>query len=136
MPHPASSPALDRLLLTGAAGVLGTVLRESLRPYAHILRLSDIAPMAWLPDTGSARSIASSAEPVAQRWNPGRAISSSQRPGLQPRRADDVPVRLAPSVQAIWAFDYDEDDGAPHNRRLFVDIQRHPGRPDGGRRAE
>ncbi|TBW04381.1 NAD(P)-dependent oxidoreductase [Azotobacter chroococcum] len=46
MPRPASSPVLDRLLLTGAAGNLGKVLRESLRPYARILRLSDISPMA------------------------------------------------------------------------------------------
>lgn len=35
----------NRLLLTGAAGGLGKVLRESLRPYANIIRLSDIAPM-------------------------------------------------------------------------------------------
>ena len=34
---------LDRLLLTGAAGGLGKVLRERLRPYADVLRLSDIA---------------------------------------------------------------------------------------------
>lgn len=36
----------NRLLLTGAAGGLGKVLRESLKPYANTLRLSDIAPMA------------------------------------------------------------------------------------------
>ncbi|EPN46769.1 hypothetical protein A244_23083 [Pseudomonas syringae pv. actinidiae ICMP 18807] len=36
----------NRLLLTGAAGGLGKVLRETLRPYSHILRLSDIAEMA------------------------------------------------------------------------------------------
>lgn len=36
---------IDRLLLTGAAGALGKVLREGLRPYARTLRLSDIAPM-------------------------------------------------------------------------------------------
>ncbi|MGM3387828.1 NAD(P)-dependent oxidoreductase [Stutzerimonas stutzeri] len=35
----------NRLLLTGAAGGLGKVLRETLRPYATIIRLSDIAPM-------------------------------------------------------------------------------------------
>jgi uronate dehydrogenase len=37
---------LNRLLLTGAAGALGQVLRQSLRPYAINLRLSDVAPMA------------------------------------------------------------------------------------------
>ncbi|WP_457977662.1 NAD(P)-dependent oxidoreductase [Ectopseudomonas composti] len=36
----------NRLLLTGAAGGLGKVLRERLRPYATILRLSDIGEMA------------------------------------------------------------------------------------------
>lgn len=36
----------NRLLLTGAAGGLGKVLRETLRPYTKVLRLSDIADMA------------------------------------------------------------------------------------------
>lgn len=36
-----------------------------------------------------------------------------------------------PSVQAIWAFDYDTDTGTPHNRRLLVDMKPLPGRPDG-----
>jgi uronate dehydrogenase len=36
----------NRLLLTGAAGGLGKVLRESLRPYARVIRLSDIAGIA------------------------------------------------------------------------------------------
>ena len=35
----------NRLLLTGAAGGLGKVLRETLRPYAKVIRLSDIAGM-------------------------------------------------------------------------------------------
>lgn len=36
-----------------------------------------------------------------------------------------------PAVQKIWAFDYDTDTGTPHNRRLFVDMNLYPGRPDG-----
>lgn len=40
----------NRLLLTGAAGGLGKVLRERLRPYAKVLRLSDIADMAPATD--------------------------------------------------------------------------------------
>ena len=41
-----SRAPFNRLLLTGAAGGLGKVLRERLRPYANVLRLSDIAALA------------------------------------------------------------------------------------------
>ena len=41
----ASLPRLQRLLLTGAAGGLGKVLRERLVPYAQVLRVSDIAAL-------------------------------------------------------------------------------------------
>jgi sugar lactone lactonase YvrE len=36
-----------------------------------------------------------------------------------------------PSVQKIWAFDYDTGSGTPSNQRLFVDMTPLPGRPDG-----
>ena len=36
-----------------------------------------------------------------------------------------------PTRQRIWVFDYDRDEGVPHDRRLFVDMNAHPGRPDG-----
>src|SRR3546814_18280151 len=42
---PLDTARCHRLLVTGAAGGLGTVLRHRLRPYADILRLSDISPM-------------------------------------------------------------------------------------------
>jgi sugar lactone lactonase YvrE len=36
-----------------------------------------------------------------------------------------------PLSQQVWAFDYDVELGVPSNRRLFVDMRQHPGRPDG-----
>jgi uronate dehydrogenase len=36
---------IQKLLLTGAAGGLGKVLRQTLKPHAHVLRLSDKMPM-------------------------------------------------------------------------------------------
>ena len=36
-----------------------------------------------------------------------------------------------PMVRQVWAFDYDIATGRPTNKRLFVDMARLPGRPDG-----
>jgi sugar lactone lactonase YvrE len=36
-----------------------------------------------------------------------------------------------PSVQVVWAFDYDLETGTPHKRRALIDFQPLPGRPDG-----
>ncbi len=40
-----SQPLLNRLLITGAAGQLGRMAREKMRPYAKILRISDVADL-------------------------------------------------------------------------------------------
>ena len=37
-----------------------------------------------------------------------------------------------PTVRSIFAYDYDVDDGAWTNKRLFFDTSALPGRPDGG----
>src|SRR3546814_17059061 len=52
---PLNAPHCHRLLVTGAAGGLGTVLRERLRPYADILKLSDISAM---PPAGAGEEVA------------------------------------------------------------------------------
>ncbi|WP_411829248.1 SMP-30/gluconolactonase/LRE family protein [Pandoraea sputorum] len=35
------------------------------------------------------------------------------------------------TVRRVWAFDFDTDSGTIRNRRLFVDMNQYPGRPDG-----
>lgn len=40
-----ASPRIGKLLLTGAAGGLGKVLRKNLQPFADIIRLSDISAL-------------------------------------------------------------------------------------------
>ncbi|MDO8439076.1 MAG: SMP-30/gluconolactonase/LRE family protein [Telluria sp.] len=36
-----------------------------------------------------------------------------------------------PARQLIWAFDFDIDEGLPMNQRVFVDMNKFDGRPDG-----
>ena len=51
------SKPFKRILLTGAAGGLGTVLRQTLKPFADTLRLSDIIAPAENPQAGTGEEL-------------------------------------------------------------------------------
>lgn len=36
-----------------------------------------------------------------------------------------------PQVRTVWAFDYDVEQGVPHDKRVFLDLSQQKGRPDG-----
>ena len=82
-PMTTTTPApFNRLLLTGAAGGLGKVLRERLRPYAHVLRLSDIAEMA--PATDDSEEVQRSEEHTSELQSQGHiayAVFCLKKPG-------------------------------------------------------
>ena len=48
------NPNTDRVLITGAAGAIGTALREGLRANWHLLRLTDIQPVQHVTDNEEA----------------------------------------------------------------------------------
>ena len=47
-------PRTDRVLITGAAGAIGTALRDGLRPDWRHLRLTDVRPLGDLSDNEEA----------------------------------------------------------------------------------
>lgn len=67
-----NTPGFERLLLTGAAGGLGKVLRERMRPWTRVLRVSDVAALA--PHNGDECVVCDLAD--------GRAVDSLLR-GVQ-----------------------------------------------------
>ncbi|HEY4174132.1 MAG TPA: NAD(P)-dependent oxidoreductase, partial [Rhodopila sp.] len=48
------NPETDRILITGAAGAIGTALRDGLRPHWRHLRLTDIKPIQNLTNNEEA----------------------------------------------------------------------------------
>src|SRR5258705_9440166 len=73
------------------------------------------------------------------RYDPAGALAGPLEPGLLTQNGlawspeGDV-MYLSdshPKARVVWMFDYDRDSGTPRNRRVFVDMNRYPGRPDG-----
>jgi sugar lactone lactonase YvrE len=81
------------------------------------------------------------ARPVGQlyRYSAGQGLSAPVVSGLLTQNGlawspDGRTMYLSdshPASQRVWAFDYDVDEGVPHNRRLFADMTGMRGRPDG-----
>lgn len=89
-------------------------------------------------DMGAAKAVGQVFCLGAQELSSGRATDLQLGPLITPNglafSPDGRTMYLSdshPSVQKIWAFDYDTASGTPSNRRVFVDMQPLPGRPDG-----
>ena len=89
-------------------------------------------------DMGAAKAVGQVFRFGADELRSGRATDLQLGPLITPNglafSPDGRTMYLSdshPSVQTIWAFDYDTATGTPSNRRVFVDMKPLPGRPDG-----
>jgi sugar lactone lactonase YvrE len=79
------------------------------------------------------------AEGALYRYTAGEGLAGPMEAGLRVQNGlawspDGARMYLSdshPSVRKVWCFDYDRDEGLPRNRRVFVDMAGHAGRPDG-----
>jgi sugar lactone lactonase YvrE len=80
-------------------------------------------------DTGAGTAAASSDLPTLARRVTGLIIANgcAFSPDGRTMYLADAHV----GVQQVWACDYDLASGTPSNRRVFIDMRQHPGRPDG-----
>lgn len=91
-----------------------------------------------LMDMAAARPVGQVYRLGAQELHSGSATDLRLGPLLTPNglafSPDGKTMYLSdshPLSQTIWAFDYDIDTGTPSKRRVWVDMQPLPGRPDG-----
>ncbi len=91
-----------------------------------------------LMDMGAAKAIGQVWRLGADELRSGHATDLQLGPLLTPNgiafSPDGRVMYLSdshPQSQTIWAFDYDTTTGTPSNRRVFVDMNPLPGRPDG-----
>ena len=117
-------PTPHRVLLTGAAGGVGTFLRESLPGYGYSLRLSDIAPVPGAPealavdlqDRDAVREAVRGVDAVVHLG--GLSLSLGQH--VQPAAGGQLAPGVALERLAVWR----QSPAQPVGNCLFIDVAR------------
>ncbi|WP_373896751.1 SMP-30/gluconolactonase/LRE family protein [uncultured Massilia sp.] len=85
-------------------------------------------------DMGAARAVGGLYSYSAQEGLVGPVVSNMLTQNGLAWSPDGRTMYLSdshPQVRTVWAFDYDIETGTPSNQRVFADLSKQKGRPDG-----